>query len=36
MEGRLTGNAIRVPVPDVSMAVLTLQLDVARPSTTEA
>ncbi|WP_082803289.1 glyceraldehyde-3-phosphate dehydrogenase [Kocuria palustris] len=29
MEGRLTGNAIRVPVPDVSMAVLTLQLDRA-------
>lgn len=29
MEGRLTGSAIRVPVPDVSMAVLTLQLDRA-------
>ncbi|ROZ64308.1 glyceraldehyde-3-phosphate dehydrogenase [Kocuria soli] len=29
MEGKLTGNAIRVPVPDVSMAVLTLQLDQA-------
>lgn len=29
MAGKLTGNAIRVPVPDVSMAVLTLQLDEA-------
>lgn len=29
MEGKLTGNAIRVPVPDVSMAVLTLQLEQA-------
>lgn len=26
-EGKLTGNAIRVPTPDVSMAVLNLQLD---------
>jgi len=26
LEGRLTGNAIRVPTPDVSLAVLTLQL----------
>ncbi|MGV3103937.1 glyceraldehyde-3-phosphate dehydrogenase [Rothia sp. 32237D007AR] len=27
LEGRLTGNAIRVPTPDVSMAILSLQLD---------
>ncbi|MEY8565019.1 glyceraldehyde-3-phosphate dehydrogenase [Corynebacterium sp.] len=27
LEGRLTGNAIRVPTPDVSMAVLNLTLD---------
>ncbi|MDR7328870.1 Glyceraldehyde-3-phosphate dehydrogenase [Corynebacterium guangdongense] len=27
MEGKLTGNAIRVPTPDVSMAVLNLSLD---------
>ena len=26
-EGKLTGNAIRVPTPDVSMAVLNLTLD---------
>ena len=26
-EGKLTGNAIRVPTPDVSMAVLNLDLD---------
>lgn len=28
-EGKLTGNAIRVPTPDVSMAVLNLQLEEA-------
>ncbi|XPP25943.1 MAG: glyceraldehyde-3-phosphate dehydrogenase [Leucobacter sp.] len=28
-EGKLTGNAIRVPTPDVSMAVLNLQFDRA-------
>ncbi|OIR41504.1 glyceraldehyde-3-phosphate dehydrogenase [Corynebacterium sp. NML140438] len=27
-EGKLTGNAIRVPTPDVSMAVLNLELEV--------
>lgn len=27
LEGKLTGNAIRVPTPDVSMAILSLQLD---------
>jgi glyceraldehyde 3-phosphate dehydrogenase len=27
LEGKLTGNAIRVPTPDVSMAVLNLNLD---------
>lgn len=27
LEGKLTGNAIRVPTPDVSMAILNLQLD---------
>ena len=26
-EGKLTGNAIRVPTPDVSMAVLNLQFE---------
>lgn len=31
LEGRLTGNAIRVPTPDVSMAILNLRL--RRPST---
>lgn len=29
MEGKLTGNAIRVPTPDVSMAVLNLTLEKA-------
>ena len=29
LEGKLTGNAIRVPTPDVSMAVLNLTLDNA-------
>lgn len=29
LEGRLTGNAIRVPTPDVSMAILNLSLDSA-------
>ncbi|WP_404313080.1 glyceraldehyde-3-phosphate dehydrogenase [Agrococcus terreus] len=29
LEGRLTGNAIRVPTPDVSMAILNLSLDRA-------
>ena len=29
MKGKLTGNAIRVPTPDVSMAILNLQLDNA-------
>lgn len=32
MEGKLTGNAIRVPTPDVSMAILNLQLDKAPAS----
>lgn len=32
-EGKLTGNAIRVPTPDVSMAVLNLQLE--RETTSE-
>ena len=27
LEGKLTGNAIRVPTPDVSMAILSLQLE---------
>ncbi|QRZ61690.1 glyceraldehyde-3-phosphate dehydrogenase [Rothia sp. ZJ932] len=27
LEGKLTGNAIRVPTPDVSMAILNLQLE---------
>jgi glyceraldehyde 3-phosphate dehydrogenase len=27
LEGKLTGNAIRVPTPNVSMAILNLQLD---------
>lgn len=31
LEGKLTGNAIRVPTPDVSMAILNLRL--ARPTT---
>lgn len=29
LEGKLTGNAIRVPTPDVSMAILNLDLDRA-------
>lgn len=29
LEGKLTGNAIRVPTPDVSMAILNLTLDKA-------
>lgn len=29
MQGKLTGNAIRVPTPDVSMAILNLQLENA-------
>ncbi|WP_431814189.1 glyceraldehyde-3-phosphate dehydrogenase [Kocuria sp. cx-455] len=29
MKGKLTGNAIRVPTPDVSMAILNLQLENA-------
>jgi len=33
LEGRLTGSAIRVPTPDVSLAVLNLQLE--RPATKE-
>lgn len=33
MAGKLTGNAIRVPVPDVSMAILHLTL--SRPATVE-
>ena len=33
LEGKLTGNAIRVPTPDVSMAILNLRL--ARPTTRE-
>ncbi|GGH64007.1 glyceraldehyde-3-phosphate dehydrogenase [Rothia aerolata] len=32
MEGKLTGNAIRVPTPDVSMAILNLQLEKAPES----
>lgn len=32
LEGRLTGNAIRVPTPDVSMAILNLQLAKAPES----
>lgn len=32
MEGKLTGNAIRVPTPDVSMAILNLQLGKAPES----
>nr|WP_314315753.1 glyceraldehyde-3-phosphate dehydrogenase [Kocuria rhizophila] len=32
MKGRLTGNAIRVPTPDVSMAILNLQLENAPES----
>lgn len=35
MEGKLTGNAIRVPTPDVSMAILNLQLRQA-PESKEA
>ncbi len=31
LEGKLTGNAIRVPTPDVSMAILNLRLE--RPTT---
>lgn len=31
-EGKLTGNAIRVPTPNVSMAVLNLQLETATTS----
>ena len=27
LEGKLTGNAIRVPVPNVSMAIMTLSLE---------
>lgn len=33
LEGKLTGNAIRVPTPNVSMAILNLQLE--RETTTE-
>lgn len=33
LAGKLTGNAIRVPTPDVSMAILNLQLE--RPTTRE-
>lgn len=33
LAGKLTGNAIRVPTPDVSMAILNLQLE--RPATRE-
>ncbi|HLU63726.1 MAG TPA: glyceraldehyde-3-phosphate dehydrogenase, partial [Protaetiibacter sp.] len=29
LEGKLTGNAIRVPTPDVSMAILNLELERA-------
>ena len=29
LEGKLTGNAIRVPIPNVSMAILNLTLDNA-------
>ncbi|PMD04449.1 glyceraldehyde-3-phosphate dehydrogenase, partial [Brevibacterium paucivorans] len=29
LEGKLSGNAIRVPTPDVSMAILNLNLDKA-------
>lgn len=32
LKGKLTGNAIRVPTPDVSMAILNLQLDEAPDS----
>ena len=32
MKGKLTGNAIRVPTPDVSMAILNLQLETAPES----
>ncbi len=32
LEGKLTGNAIRVPTPDVSMAILNLQLEKAPES----
>ncbi|PZP20495.1 MAG: glyceraldehyde-3-phosphate dehydrogenase [Kocuria rhizophila] len=32
MAGKLTGNAIRVPTPDVSMAILNLQLEQAPES----
>ncbi|KUP28637.1 glyceraldehyde-3-phosphate dehydrogenase [Kocuria rhizophila] len=32
MKGKLTGNAIRVPTPDVSMAILNLQLENAPES----
>ncbi len=32
MKGKLTGNAIRVPTPDVSMAILNLQLEKAPES----
>lgn len=35
MEGKLTGNAIRVPTPDVSMAILNLQLEKAPGSKEE-
>lgn len=35
MKGKLTGNAIRVPTPDVSMAILNLQLDRAPESAEE-
>ncbi|WP_369066286.1 glyceraldehyde-3-phosphate dehydrogenase [Kocuria carniphila] len=35
MKGKLTGNAIRVPTPDVSMAILNLQLDKAPESADE-
>ncbi|MDW7708841.1 MAG: glyceraldehyde-3-phosphate dehydrogenase [Deferrisomatales bacterium] len=34
MAGKLTGNAIRVPTPDVSLAILQLRLD--RPTSKEA
>ncbi|MBX9470427.1 glyceraldehyde-3-phosphate dehydrogenase [Microcella sp.] len=34
LEGKLTGNAIRVPTPDVSMAILNLRLE--RPTTRDA
>lgn len=35
MQGKLTGNAIRVPTPDVSMAILNLQLENAPESADE-